>query len=312
MNKFLYILLACLLYPYNLSYAQEYVPFPTETAVWSSCLTGSFGLSESLIQLIMQEDTIIQGKTYQKLYVHLYEEIQDTTYTALYGGIREQDQKIYLWNKESQKEWVWYDFNLSIGKSVQAIGGLYLELIFPSYIDEYNWQVVDQDSIAINGQYRKLWHMQGNAEEEIWIEGLGEYIPPFNALAIDLGAGGSTCFSADGQLHFFEDQPICSSSTACDADIVLSTALSISSPPCKLSLTPQPLQSHTRFHLSHCNDQIQNIVLFDVLGRKVSEVVFTTGLGDGILWRGTLQSGTYFYQITTENGTRKGGQLMVR
>lgn len=307
MKKLIFTLFTILCFQTN--YAQSYTPFPDSIAVWHYCMQSIAGSYQ--ISLLMEGDTTIQGIDYNKVYSqHSFQNEK-----VLFGGFRESDQKVYFWNAKQPLETAGqlvYDFGSEVGDTISATV-VYADGAIP--IEEII--INRQDSIFINGSYRKQWHLfiADLVDFELnpkWIEGIGFVINP-QTLPIDAG-GGLACFSQNNEFTyvFQHDFPLpCSIGDLCPSETVLQTSPLTPNNSCKLSFAPHPLQSSTTFTLTNCSDQLQQVVVYDLLGKKVYEEENLTKSIDFTLWRNDLQMGQYFYEVITNQGNRWTGQLVV-
>lgn len=160
-------------------YGQQYVPFPTANAQWNICLSRSIDNSfsspyiKSITSYFIQGDTVINDKTYHKLYSK-----SDELGTRFYGGLREEDKRIYYLScgtggyslqvkslsndlkdclkqqiRYSADEVLLYDFNKNrVGDSLIT-----------------NYPISYIDSVWIQNAYRKRYKIPG----DYVIEGIG-------------------------------------------------------------------------------------------------------------------------------------------
>lgn len=162
----------------SISFAQNYVPFPTTNAVWRG---QKFWIDGSLSQLIAHEleyhqviagDTTINGMTYHKLeetslenaYNYPIPIIISTTYNGTYytGAFREDSSKrIFFLRNGSVNEDLLYDFNLAVGDSFQS-----------SLTQQYYLHITAIDSFYDGFIYRKKLILD-NSLSDFLIEGIG-------------------------------------------------------------------------------------------------------------------------------------------
>lgn len=154
--------------------AQEYVPFPTDTAIWNQVYLGNYFPGDNYISnhtYLQQGDTVINETNYKKIYFRSQYPI-DQEFEFI-GGLREDDSKnIYFYASsvdgnywvnfpEYEAEYLLYSFNdLEVGTTI------------PTESLGQQPYVVGIDSILIQGNYRKTYEMDG-ALYDIWIEGIG-------------------------------------------------------------------------------------------------------------------------------------------
>lgn len=155
------------------SFGQTYYPFPTDSATWSveeyywgwfpdpdGCIAKHYGLVG---------DTIIDGKTYSKLFGNNLSgdyPYSDTTFniaTANYVAAVREDSTKKIWIREPNDtiDVLYYDFALDTGDTF-CFNYFGMGCFPVSYID----------SILINGNYRRQIYFQ-TWNLETWIEGIG-------------------------------------------------------------------------------------------------------------------------------------------
>jgi hypothetical protein len=99
--------------------AQSYTAFPDGNASWKVIRCFYFYPPDGydLFTYDQLGDTLISSVSWHKLYLtvhHLPGSIYDTTYTVYYGGIREDQKKIYVMSEHAfgdSQERLAYDFN---------------------------------------------------------------------------------------------------------------------------------------------------------------------------------------------------------
>ena len=173
--------------------SQKYVPFPTENAQWNVHYKNRISYEDyisNITSYIQQGDTIINAKTYRKLYLKSTTNGQETI--RFIGGIREENKRIYwidyyfyagnMWGvksfsneqkncmkqyiKTSNNEFVLYDFNS------KNVGDTLVHGMFPN-------KILAIDSVLIQNTYRKRYavenYMQtiGKYSYDYVIEGIG-------------------------------------------------------------------------------------------------------------------------------------------
>jgi len=153
------------------SFAQENKDFPSSNALWSEVFQPPYIISmvpEPIIYALFEDDTLIKGKLYSKLY-SLSDTIDIKLNSEYIGGIRSDTAKrVYYFPTSSEKELLLYDFDVEVGDTI------YSEQLFT--VDGY--VVVSQiDSIDVNGQMRALIHFEPYptypTSSTPWIEGIG-------------------------------------------------------------------------------------------------------------------------------------------
>jgi len=204
------IFFVLVLFSLSVAHGQKYVPFPTENAEWNVLLSRSIDYSfskpyiTSIINYFIQGDTVINNKTYHKLYNK-----SDTSNKTFKGGLREEEKRIYYLScgtggyslqvksmsneikncikrqiNYSENEILLYDFNKNrVGDSLFA-----------------NCPIIDIDSVWIHNTYRKRYKIPN----DYVIEGIGSvkqglfgYITPLPICSYF--AWEFLCFSQNGE-----------------------------------------------------------------------------------------------------------------
>ena len=161
MKKLVYILLFLLTVP--LLEAQEIVDNQKQWSILTGhCLPDYTTYTTTFFKF--DEDTIIEGKLYQKVFIS-EDEYQEEWY--FYGSfIREENKKVYL-REYYGEEGLIYDFNLHLGDMVEVNN--------PRAISEVSLVLTEIDSVETSDGYRERWKLT-NVEfmiSEYWIEGIG-------------------------------------------------------------------------------------------------------------------------------------------
>ncbi len=148
------------------AFGQDYYPLIQEHNTWNVISVAGFifDTTYSTITYKLTGDTIINAKTYKKLYAS--EEEQAVNW-SLWGFMREDtDKKVWIRWHQDEEEFLAYDFSIDVGDSV-LVG-----------VDNPEYLHVDSISeVVINQNPRKkFWLSAVNYPtyyKEIWIEGIG-------------------------------------------------------------------------------------------------------------------------------------------
>jgi hypothetical protein len=98
--------------------------------------------------------------------------------------VREENDKVFFYVEECDKEWLMYDYNLEVGDEVFLMDPLFPFSLsnhdYPCELDEYdlslyNFTVTEIDSIEYNDEKRKMLRLECGSpyRYDIWIEGIG-------------------------------------------------------------------------------------------------------------------------------------------
>jgi len=165
----------------SISKAQNYVTFPDSNAVWSvqewsqgHCPPTEFCNK----QYRLFGDTIIDTVQYHKIYT-IDDTISNFTNSTYFGAIREQEKKIYFLYYSCQNEIRLYDFSKNVGDTLQKLYSE-IELCGSGYSGYAT--VTSVDSVLIDGNYRKVIHLDVLFNNHVWIEGIGSTNGLFNPI----------------------------------------------------------------------------------------------------------------------------------
>jgi hypothetical protein len=283
-----------LLLPFLLSFSAKsqtsvYHPFPDSNALWRESYVffdGNCYLYYHGYQYVMNDDTIVNGNSYHKIYktdsLCAWPTCPDTlywvyTYNELSFLIREDTNKhIYQYDLTNSTENLLYDFNLNIGDTIFTAVG-------------WGNIVTAIDSVFIDTDYRKLYRLYNYIE-----------VPSGDSLFIIEGLGGSNglathiepFFESGGRLNCYKENnmTLWTDSSLSDCNLVLTTGIhSIASKVLSLSLFPNPFHSTTTLQLPHSFSKA-TLKIYNTLGSLVNEqsisgksaVINREGLRDGI------------------------------
>lgn len=187
-------LLALMLVSITSSAQYQYAPIPTDSAVWnyySRTTTAGIEAKTNFHIIIKNEDTIINGISYKKMFYRYAESIKSSQYPnvdtpipnkanqpdSYYGGIREDNKRVYVkMNHASDTvDRMVYDFNLGVGDTLADNYGN-----SGATSRTYNYVIDRIDTIVIGGKTRKRFIAYGFDtgvtdfnDSAIAIEGIG-------------------------------------------------------------------------------------------------------------------------------------------
>lgn len=172
---------------FQISFSQTYVPFPSESAHWNCLFWHQWEpeyYSLTNYQYLQQGDTILNGKSYKKIFTKLVDEQEPAVYI---GGLRE----------DSDKQIFFFPASINIGPMVvhtfpcdtaeqllYTFNNLSIGMILPVNSNIATVKVMSIDSVLLGEKYRKRYEIQGNLmfDTEYWIEGIGstkDLLSPF-------------------------------------------------------------------------------------------------------------------------------------
>lgn len=220
----------------------EHVPFPTDNAIWTNRSLDNFyagsegGFDRNFFSSIfMKGDTIWEGHTYSKLYL-CKGETPDYSPDAFWGGLREENKRIYIRQSKTFKgdpyalpllyptgnnsvyldpdfkEHLYYDFNISANpEEIIAQFGMADYVKYDR--SDYEW---------IGGRWRRVIYFKANYSGDYnqalftfrWIDGIGNDRGfAYNGSAITTGnnnyrEANLLCFFQDGEQLYHADNII--------------------------------------------------------------------------------------------------------
>lgn len=146
----------------------EYIPIVKEgLQIWTTDQKyGQYNEQYRYERLALtEEDTIIDGKLYKKLYSFTEREFDIETATFVCGIRENENKQVFVASYHNQQEFLLYDFSLTEGDSILAESNGEYDLYF---------NVTDIDTIDYNGvERRKITLQFYNYAWVTWIEGIG-------------------------------------------------------------------------------------------------------------------------------------------
>jgi hypothetical protein len=269
------------------SFAQQYVPMPTDSAWWlyTSVMGGEGHTEYSSILILAQGDTVWSGHTYTKLMTRgdSYDIFNGnpgpTSFIAeqpdaFIGGMREENKIVYV-RKYGVPEKVLFDFNLQVGGSFN--------------IDQNTTvTVTDIDQILIGSSYRKRYTTTAGK----YIEGVGS-----DMIGIMSLFGSFICFHSDQSYNNGDYSP--QQSNDCHYIYPFGTALSVFSgkQEDELSIYPNPVND-----VMNINYPTQGtIVIYNAIGQKACAYSINKGLNTIDVRQ--LSQGLYNVVVRDEHNT---------
>lgn len=280
------------------SQTYEYVPFPTGNAIWSEFYqTSEFGYPPYFYRYydkvaMTNEDTIVNGKTYKKLYI--FNDSIFNIYNATYlGGIREENKIIYYWgdtihiskpvNLSPQQEMMLYDYNVNIGDTLLFSNSNFFDII-----------VENIDTVLIGNSLRKRFSFQSSAAT--WIEGIGNTQGMLFASGPMTTKGAPTgsliCFKQNDTIVYFNSNyPECMPLYVQDKTTLNEM---------NVSIFPNPACDNLYVELKE-NINDFSIIVYNLLGQeikreKLNQLTNKVNVSD-------LTNGIYNLRITNKNET---------
>ena len=204
-NKFIVLIgVLVLLIQFNMQ-AQEYLPFPQDSAVWYSVYSWPDPYPPYIYYYTYKYeakgDTIINDFEYTKLYLYLTNDSDNKSgYEGAYR-IDIENERIYFIDKNDNTESLLYDFSLVPGDTITISGTGY---------DPFNLVCLDTTTILVNGDPHKkllVYSYLSNGAEcyTTWVEGIGSLRMPIET---DWFCAASFEWMFDLTCYFYKDEQI--------------------------------------------------------------------------------------------------------
>nr|NQU94037.1 T9SS type A sorting domain-containing protein [Bacteroidota bacterium] len=290
--------------------AQEYLPFPNDSAVWHSVYSyPSPDPPYIYYQTYSYEakgDTIIDSKEYTKLYWY---PALNINYRSGYRGayrIDVESERVYYIDKNYGTESILYDFSLIPGDTIVIDGTGY---------DPFNLVCYDTASILLNGFPHKqlfVYSYLPNGTEcyTTWVKGIGSLRMPIETDGFCASSFewiyDLTCFYyKDEQVYEWFENPYfegCIGSNVGVEEYHLGTALAVA---------PNPAKNWTAFNYKLPDNAVEGVIkISDTEGRTV-EVLDVYGNRGQKMWdTRNVKPGIYFYSFTA-NGMKESGKIVI-
>lgn len=269
-------------------FAQQYVPFPTDSARWRV----SYGMSifgctgyagEAMFEIT--GDTILGTQTYHKIYEIGYSNgpgCYMAGYNGFVCGIREDSSKrIWRCYDGVQPEELLYDFNLNVGDSVNTMQNCGCDAMVDSI-----------DSVLIGSAYRKRFIIQknffcGGGTVEV-IEGIGSTNGLLECFGFLEATSSLNCYWESG----FTLYP--SSSANC---VPLVEAIQETTSESHFTAYPNPAGNAVQISCANGFASAQLVTITDVDGRTMRSEMIVPHNGTLGIDRQNLSAGVYFVEV---------------
>ncbi len=290
------ILLLLLLFPVYL-FSQNYIPIPADsTSEWRYYHQWHFKSDPCLFyddyRVFINGDTIINGKTYKKMYKtgkHGETPLGPNSncnppviYSNVYAAsIRSDSGKVYLIKQYYNSELLMFDFTLGVGDTVPYFG------------DENN-TIINIDSVLINNRYHKRFFVDTNMSLPIdsmkyIIEGVGSSGGFFNPWHWESNTD-FYCYAENHQVIF-----------PAGANCVLNIGVNKTPKPItKIRVYPNPTNNVLNFEMSDkTNNEIAyELGVYNILGEIVLTKIVSNNESLNIE---QLNQGVYFIRFSKGN-----------
>ena len=271
-------------------------------------------------EIRLSGDTIIEGREYK--IVRQSEFGNQPQNWAVVGFLREdQKRKVYFKNTSNENEFLLYDFDISIGDTVNIFSPQINHYIleFEFFVD-LQMIVVSIDSVKINEGLRKRIKLNPictSFEETYWIEGVGDTKGVLHSTVPIICGGDSIigfwqgadvnellCCKEDSLLLFMN-----ASYNSCyyysTMGINKSDKSNIS-----INLYPNPIADISIFEISTPQSGFKHLEFYNISGKRIKTI--ETRENRIAIQKTDFQTGFYIYKLTIENELIKCGKMIVR
>jgi hypothetical protein len=276
-----------------------YHPFPDSNVVWNvegfSLCFQTFLVLEWL-SYVVDSDTVIGPDIYHKVYVPFSIKNDQCLQTIetdgrRYTGAYRQDtsaKTVYYVADGDTSEKLLYNFNLHVGDTVSTYCNI------PSIISE-------EDSVFINGNYRKRWKMNFLNGPNYIIEGIGFTGGPFSPLCNwEPVATVLVCCTQDNVI-LFQDSLYTTTPGLCD--VINAVRPVIKNP--EVNVYPNPFHDYATLELSNFPATLE---IYNLPGIKVSDQEIISN--QTIIQTNHLENGFYFYIVKNSSGETSSGKFV--
>jgi len=258
-----------------------------EGKTWN-VVTCSFGCSTESFRI--NGDTLLDQTRYNKLYYTYDTTLNNWIY---YGGIRENNDKVYMYYKFDENERLLYDFTLAAGD------------VFSTY---YNWcninlKLESIDSVTLlNGEQRERFNFMGS---ESWIKGIGcslglVYVG-FYICEFDVYRELSCCFENNEQIY---------QSPSFDNCMIISVGLIEKENLATHTLFPNPLSNSCILKFNYIDSQEYKLQIINQNAQNI-ETIENIKSGEIEIRKGKMNKGLYYYRLQTKKGIIASGMMIV-
>ncbi len=284
----------------SLSRAQDMEPMVQEGRQWATRVWWAVSPPQLYTEIYrMEGDTVLDKKTYKKIYCYLTEDLSDGT--LYYYALRQDSEKVFIRFYGQSDEKLFFDFSLTPGQTFSVNG------------DNMVVEVIGDTILSPDSKTRKcvlLKSIKYDIFEDVWVEGIGSLVYGINwnglmenLLRLD-GAKVYNilcCHQNDKQIY---QNPSYSGCFVGEAPPGVSTEKTQLNPAAFWRLSPQPASESVRAVCEATADgawRDGRWRLVDAAGKALQGGVFTDGCFEISL--SDHPAGLYFVEITAASGT---------
>ena len=293
-------LVSCFCFSAHELKAQQYQPMPSGPARWDVARCWYFypaGWHDLYYIEMDGTDTLINGKTYKKLYHtthHAPGTEFDSTYTHFLGGMREENRRVYMISEYlalDTIERMIYDFNYA------EVGDTIYTQVLTNGLTQFVPHIVTAiTEVDINGEPVRQIHVQDENAffTETWTEGIGSSMGLVYASYWILtdNSYDLSCFYTGNNLSYTNTEATYSFCTPPlppgECELILSTP-EPDAEPMAVDIFPNPVYSD--IHIEG-QAEIQRVQLFNTMGTKMMDVPYKSTIN-----LSQLSAGLYLIQL---------------
>ena len=282
----------------SFSQTHKYIPFPDSNAVWVQKLLDEFGQFKQGWQYFIENDTIINSKTYHKILSSDDSLLMNRS--QIWYGLRNDTaaRKVFMFDNGSNQEWLLYDFSLNEGDTISlswgGTGRYYLSVI------------TNIDTLLLNGKDHLVYYTSYGLEARApYIEGIGSVSGLFEDTDFFEGGTELVCLmTGEDRMPYFTYWP-----NTCELYHWTGLGDPLPAPRDEVSVFPNPLDYSSQLELKSENDMVLQISIYKLSGQAVfeSQDIPSNSLSLGDILK---DSGVYFYTIITRNGNSYSGKII--
>jgi len=299
--------------------AQQYVPFPDSNAVWSEYhQTGTMGTYYYYRNILNHKDTIVNSKTYHKLFYSLVDTTYNIDTTLTYnGGIREDNKRVFYLPKDSIQEYMIYDFSKNIGDTIKYDYSKFVNQNQNCSHGVDTLIIANIDSVIINnGSYRKrysltnVWNIPFSAYPK-WIEGIGSewglLVPVFD-LTTGGCANGLGCFKQNEDIVYFNSNTYGTFNSCFPTITGVPIYTSVKN---SITISPNPVIGISIIQWNNSKEHpFSTLTITDVFGREVKSYT-VSAKNDITINKTDFSPGIYFAKLFVPNGNYYITKLII-
>ena len=296
-------------------HAQTYKRFPSSNTIWGEIYRKNADSSFRVIYYgLLNNDTVINGYTYHKLYQSADTLFQEAEY---YGAIRDDSasRKVYFMQRSFSAaidEQLLFDFSLNRGDTLKGSANN----------GRNNWHtnliVANADSVLMNGYYRK--RISFNAPyPSMWVEGMGNIVRGLMFLTGDVPFNGTwaelVCMRQDNRWWYHRNISWLYQHTfpaRCE-DLLLENTTGVD----EIALNnksvrfyPNPVTGQSYLDILEAG-KYETLELYNIAGARLSSepVAHKSRIA---ISRESYTPGIYFYRLTDKSGASVFGRFSIQ